>query len=179
MQGGTKEVKNSAFEIPSSCTEGSGAPAEQRIGNRYTHMRWVVPIHRSAGARRGVVRYSLWSPVGSALMDLSELSLSGVTLSLPSCFAFRWIFFIFARWFWNHTWTTRTESPVSLANASRTFLHGLGLTSNDALNCLLWAEVRIVRGRLGPRRPSRGREFSSKRSSSEKLKVERHYFSVK
>lgn len=26
-----------------------------------------------------------------------------------------------ARWFWNHTWTTRMLRPVSVAKASRTF----------------------------------------------------------
>jgi hypothetical protein len=36
-----------------------------------------------------------------------------------------------------------------------TFLHGFGLTSNEALNCRLCAAVRMVRGRFGPRRPSR------------------------
>lgn len=30
------------------------------------------------------------------------------------------IFFIFALWFWNQTWTTRTLRPVSFARASRT-----------------------------------------------------------
>ena len=34
----------------------------------------------------------------------------------------RCIFFIFALWFWNHTWTTLTLRPVSLAKASRTYL---------------------------------------------------------
>lgn len=38
-----------------------------------------------------------------------------------SCFAFRWIFFIFALWFWNHTWTTLTLRPVSFAKASLTW----------------------------------------------------------
>ena len=48
------------------------------------------------------------------------------------------------------------------------FRQGLGLTSNDALNCRLWAAVRMVRGRFGPRRPSRGRPppSSSQPSSS-------------
>ena len=36
-----------------------------------------------------------------------------------------------------------------------TFLHGLGLTSKDALNCLRCAAVKIVRGRFGPLLPSR------------------------
>ena len=31
-----------------------------------------------------------------------------------------------------------------------TFLQGFGLISKLALNCLLWAAVRIVRGRFGP-----------------------------
>ena len=30
------------------------------------------------------------------------------------------IFFILALWFWNQTWTTLTDSPVSFARASRT-----------------------------------------------------------
>ena len=38
-----------------------------------------------------------------------------------STFPRRCIFFILALWFWNHTWTTRTLSPVSLAKASRTY----------------------------------------------------------
>ena len=37
---------------------------------------------------------------------------------------------------------------------SHTFLQGFGLTSNDALNCRLCAAVKMVLGRLGPRRPS-------------------------
>ena len=37
-----------------------------------------------------------------------------------------------------------------IASAKNTFLHGLGLISKLALNCLLWAAVRIVRGRFGP-----------------------------
>ena len=42
--------------------------------------------------------------------------------SSTSTFPRRCIFFIFALWFWNHTWTTLTLSPVSLAKASRTYL---------------------------------------------------------
>lgn len=103
-------------------------------------------------------------------MTLSSLSPFSLSPDLPSsCFAFLWIFFILARWFWNHTWTTRTLKPVSLARASRTFRHGFGLTSNDALNCLLCADVRIVLGLFGPLLPSLGRLFSSNRSSSPEL----------
>lgn len=106
---------------------------------------------------------SLWSLCGLS----GRLSSFGSLSALGSVFAFRWSFFIFARWFWNQTWTTRTLSPVSLARASRTFLQGLGDSSNEALNCRRWADVRIVLGRFGPRRPSRGR-LSSSRSSSVK-----------
>lgn len=107
----------------------------------------------------------LWS-----LWGLSVLLSSLGSLSDPgSVFAFLWSFFIFALWFWNQTWTTRTLRPVSFARASRTFLQGFGETSKDALNCRLWADVRIVRGRLGPLRPSRGRFSSNKSSSKQKF----------
>lgn len=48
----------------------------------------------------------------------------------------------------------RKLSPVSLANVSRTFRHGFGDTSNDALNARRCWVFSIVRGRFGPRRPS-------------------------
>lgn len=47
-----------------------------------------------------------------------------------------------------------------------TFLHGFGLISNEALNCLLCVEVRIVLGLFGPRLPSLGLLFSSIKSSA-------------
>jgi hypothetical protein len=49
-----------------------------------------------------------------------------------------------------------------------TFLHGLGLISNEALNCLLCVEVKIVLGLFGPRLPSLGLLFSSIKSSAVK-----------
>ena len=52
----------------------------------------------------------------------------------------------------------RQETFCLLRGDQLTFLQGLGLTSNDALNCLLCTAVRMVRGRLGPLLPSRGRE---------------------
>lgn len=52
------------------------------------------------------------------------------------------------------TCTMRTLRPVSLARPSRTLRHGLGLTSKDALKARRCCVVRMVRGRLGPRRPS-------------------------
>ena len=110
---------------------------------------------------RSIMIYLLWS-----LWGLSILRSSFGSFSEPgSVFAFLWSFFIFARWFWNHTCTTRTLRPVSFAKASRTFRQGFGDSSKDALNWRRWADVRIVRGRFGPRRPSRGR-FSSIKSSS-------------
>ena len=50
---------------------------------------------------------------------------------------------------------------------SFTFLQGFGLMSNEALNCLLWAAVRIVRGLFGPRRPSLCRDGVSTTNSSD------------
>ena len=43
------------------------------------------------------------------------------------------------------SWTAKKQISIKL-----TFLHGLGLISKLALNCLLCAAVNIVRGRLGP-----------------------------
>jgi hypothetical protein len=63
---------------------------------------------------------------------------------------------------------------VSLARASRTFLQGFGDTSKDALNWRRCADVRIVRGRFGPRRPSRGRFSSNKSSSDNQERVPMH-----
>ena len=83
-----------------------------------------------------------------------------------SVFPLRCIFFILALWFWNQTCTTRTLRPVSLANASLTFLQGFGLISNDALNCLLCIAVRIVLGLFGPLRPSREERCTSNKTSS-------------
>uniref|UniRef100_A0A1B0BXP0 Uncharacterized protein n=1 Tax=Glossina palpalis gambiensis TaxID=67801 RepID=A0A1B0BXP0_9MUSC len=45
-------------------------------------------------------------------------------------------------------------NPVSLAKFSRTLRQGLGETSNEALNARRCCVFKIVRGRLGPRRPS-------------------------
>lgn len=56
----------------------------------------------------------------------------------------------------------RKLSPVSLANVSRTFRHGFGDTSNEALNARRCCVLSMVRGRLGPRRPS---TFEGKTSS--------------
>lgn len=109
----------------------------------------------------------LWSLCGLSVLRSSLDSLS----MLESGFAFLWSFFILARWFWNQTWTTRTLRPVSLAKASRTFLHGFGDSSNEALNWRRCADVNIVRGRFGPRRPSRGL-FSSIKSSSVRKRTE-------
>lgn len=47
-----------------------------------------------------------------------------------------------------------------------TFLQGFGDTLKEAMNCFLCADVRMVRGRLGPRLPSRGRDPSSTMKSS-------------
>uniref|UniRef100_A0A1A9URU8 Uncharacterized protein n=1 Tax=Glossina austeni TaxID=7395 RepID=A0A1A9URU8_GLOAU len=44
--------------------------------------------------------------------------------------------------------------PVSLAKFSRTLRQGLGETSNEALNARRCCVFKMVRGRLGPRRPS-------------------------
>lgn len=52
------------------------------------------------------------------------------------------------------TWTILRLRPVSLARLSRTFRHGFGETSNDALKALRCCVFNIVRGRFGPRRPS-------------------------
>lgn len=91
-----------------------------------------------------------------------------------SCLAFFWIFLTLARWFWNHTWcremryeleqiaspstlftcTILRLSPVSLARFSRTLRHGLGDTSKEALKARRCCVLSMVRGRLGPRRPS-------------------------
>lgn len=54
----------------------------------------------------------------------------------------------FARWFWNHTCTTRTLNPVSLESCSRTLRHGLGVISNAALKSSRCCDVKMVRGRL-------------------------------
>lgn len=54
-----------------------------------------------------------------------------------------------------------------------TFLQGLGETVKEAMNCFRWAEVRIVLGRLGPLRPSLGRDPSSTMKSSPKGPFER------
>ena len=43
------------------------------------------------------------------------------------------------------SWTAKKQISIKL-----TFLHGLGLISKLALNCLLCAAVNIVRGRFGP-----------------------------
>lgn len=105
-------------------------------------------------------------------------------LLLVSWRAFFWIFFTLARWFWNHTceqemhiyiceWylgkiinvrtcTILRLKPVSLARVSRTFRHGFGDTSKDALNARRCCVLSIVRGRFGPRRPS---TFEGKTSS--------------
>lgn len=53
-----------------------------------------------------------------------------------------------------HTCTILILNPVSLARVSLTFLHGLGLTSKEALKALLCCVVSIVRGRFGPLLPS-------------------------
>lgn len=54
-----------------------------------------------------------------------------------------------------------------------TFLQGFGETLKEAMNCFRCADVRMVRGRLGPRLPSRGREPSSTMKSSPKGPVMR------
>lgn len=69
----------------------------------------------------------------------------------------------FARWFWNHTWTTRTLSPVSAASVSRTWKD----TDRQTWRCLgVWAEPGVPRARdahrpllgsHGRKTPSRGR----------------------
>lgn len=53
-----------------------------------------------------------------------------------------------------------------MLNVIFTFLQGFGLTSKDALNCLLCADVSIVRGLLGPLLPSLCLIPSSKSKSS-------------
>lgn len=52
------------------------------------------------------------------------------------------------------TWTMRKLNPVSLAKFSRTFRHGFGDTSNDALKARRCCVFKMVRGLFGPRRPS-------------------------
>lgn len=52
------------------------------------------------------------------------------------------------------TCTILRLSPVSLARFSRTLRHGLGDTSKEALKARLCCVLSMVRGRLGPRRPS-------------------------
>lgn len=52
------------------------------------------------------------------------------------------------------TCTIRMLNPVSRAKFSRTFRHGFGDSSKDALNARLCCVVKIVRGRFGPRLPS-------------------------
>lgn len=62
-----------------------------------------------------------------------------------------------------------TVCPINLGEqlgAVLTFLQGLGDTLKDAMNCFLWADVRMVLGLLGPRLPSRGLEPSSTIKSS-------------
>uniref|UniRef100_A0A8W7PNU3 Uncharacterized protein n=1 Tax=Anopheles coluzzii TaxID=1518534 RepID=A0A8W7PNU3_ANOCL len=101
-------------------------------------------LHRLASELSGKSVMWLWSLLGdSSLIDLSSLSEWFFSPSVaPLAFALdlREIFFILARWFWNHTCTTRTDRPVSFASASLTLRHGLGDTSNDALNWRRWAE---------------------------------------
>lgn len=63
--------------------------------------------------------------------------------------------------FSSHALLISIKTIILWSTRSRTFLHGLGLTSNEALNCRRCTEVNIVLGLFGPRRPSRGLLFSS------------------
>lgn len=58
---------------------------------------------------------------------------------------------------------------------ARTFLQGFGLTSNEALNCRRCTEVNMVLGLFGPRRPSRGLQFSSIAKPSSKSRNINYY----
>lgn len=64
------------------------------------------------------------------------------------------------------TCTIRMLNPVSRARPSRTFRQGFGVISNEALNALRCCVVNIVRGRLGPRRPSTRVEYTSSQQKS-------------
>lgn len=80
-----------------------------------------------------------------------EESLS-LAITKTGVLSFSFCLLTFALWFWNQTCTTRTLRPSSLASCSRTLRHGLALVSNDFLNARRCWLVKIVRGRLGPRR---------------------------
>lgn len=74
---------------------------------------------------------------------------------LSSCFDVTYISFILMMKIdLFDTWTIRKLSPVSLAKFSRTFRHGFGDMSNDALKARRCCVFSMVRGRFGPRRPS-------------------------
>ena len=65
----------------------------------------------------------------------------------------RWLFlFIYFFWrareFWNHTWVTRFDRPVSAAIRSKSWPSGLESNWKFACNTESWSSVKVVRTRL-------------------------------